>query len=205
MRRRRSENAVRDVPILVSREQRHAGLAGRCDAADQIKGFAFTWIDRDPTADRRHGIEHRARASRQRRAGVERNGIGSSAAATDEAQAISLVGDAFACQSGRNEQMEHPRRGFTRRLRTASTQDRLALAQDLRLDKQFAECRMRSVGGWKCEHDLRVARDFEYPARRRTVADTNSAQLDVVIGRDGDFSARLDTGCRRGETLHGRW
>ena len=67
------------------------------------------------------------------------------------------------------------------------------LADDLGFDKQFAECRVCRIGGRRCEHDFRVARDVEHPASGTTVGDADPAQLDVVFRRNGDHGMRLDT------------
>jgi hypothetical protein len=68
----------------------------------------------------------------------------------------------------------------------------LALAENLGFDKQFAERRVRRVRGRQCEHDFRVTRYIDRPASVRAVADVDSAELDVIIRRNGDLGLRLD-------------
>jgi len=180
-RRRHCENAIGNLPILVSLDQCHTRLACPADAADQIDDCGFTRIERDGTADRGHRIEHRARAPRQCRVVVQRLRISRGAAATDEAHAIRLIGDLSPCRLGRGQQMKHPGRRLAGSARTARAQDRLALGQDFGFDKQFAERRMCGVGGGRREHDFRVTRYIKRPACERTVGDADPAQLDIIF------------------------
>ena len=66
---------------------------------------------------------------------------------------------------------------------------RIALlrAEDLGLNKEIAERRMQRVRGRRCENDFRVARDVDRPARPGPVGDGDSAQFDVILGRDSDL------------------
>ena len=51
---------------------------------------------------------------------------------------------------------------------------------------------MRRVCGRRRKHDLRVTRDIERPTLTGSVGDGNSAQLDVILRRNGDFGVRVD-------------
>ena len=60
-------------------------------------------------------------------------------------------------------------------------------AEDLGLNKEIAERRMQGVRGRRGENDFRVTRDLDRPARPGAVGDGDAAQLDVVLGRNGDL------------------
>ena len=193
MRRRGSENAIRNLAILVSPDQPHAGFACLADAADQIDGCGFTRIERDATANRSHRIEHGTCAPRQGRVVVQCLRISRGAAATDELQAVRLVGDFCRCRLVRGQQVKHPWRWLIGGTRPARAQDRLALTHDLGFDKQFAERRVCRIRGRRCEHDFRVARYFDDPACARAVGNARPAHLDVIFRRNGDFGMHFDT------------
>ena len=191
-RRRGGDYAIRAPPILVSPDQPHARFACLADAADQINGCGFTGIERDATANRSHRIEHGTCAPRQGRLVMQYLRISRAAAATDELQAVRLVRDFSRCRLMRGQQVKHPWRRLIGGTRPTSAQDRLALTDDLGFDKQFAERRVCRIRGRRCEHDFRVARYIDAPARARAVANARPAHLDVIFRRNGDFGMRFD-------------
>ncbi len=89
-------------------------------------------------------------------------------------------------------QVKHPGHGFAEGAGPAGAEDRLALGEDLRLNKEVAERRMQRVRGRRCENDFRVTRDLDRPARPGAVGDGDSAEFDIILGRDGDFRMRVE-------------
>ena len=92
----------------------------------------------------------------------------------------------------RGQQVKHPRRELVVEARPARAQDRLVLAHDLGFDKEVRERRMRRVGGGRRKHDLGVTRDIERPTLAEALVMADSAQLDVILRRNGDFGVRVD-------------
>ena len=63
---------------------------------------------------------------------------------------------------------------------------------ELRLDEEVREGRMRRVGGRGREDDLRVGRHLDLARARSAVRERHLAHLGVVLRRDGDPEARRD-------------
>jgi len=89
-------------------------------------------------------------------------------------------------------QVKHPWGGFAEGAGPASAENRPLLAEDLGLNKEIAEGRMQGVRGRRGENDFRVTRDVDCSACPGAVGDLDSAQLDVILGRYGDFRMGVD-------------
>ena len=80
---------------------------------------------------------------------------------------------------------------FLMRSRPACTQNCLAVADYLRLDEQVTESRMGCVGRRAGQDHFCIARQFNRAWKSGKVPDADSAQLDVVFGRNGHFGVRV--------------
>ena len=107
--------------------------------------------------------------------------------AAQPAQAVSLIGNVSDVRTVHGHQMKHPWRVLVEGAGPASAEKRPLLADDLGLNKEITERRMQLVRGRRCENDLRVARYLDRSACPRAVGDGDSAQLDVILRRNGDL------------------
>ena len=89
---------------------------------------------------------------------MQRLRISRGAAATYEVPGGPSHKNFLPCRLMRAQQVEHPCCRLVGGPRAARAQDRLALADNLGFNKQFAERRVRRVRGRQCEHDFRVTR-----------------------------------------------
>ena len=88
--------------------------------------------------------------------------------------------------------MEHPRRVLVPGAGAAGAEDRLPVVDDLRLNKKIAERRMQRVRGRRRKDDFSVTRDLDLSARPAAVGDRDPAQLDIILGRNGDLGMGID-------------
>src|ERR1017187_3798324 len=88
--------------------------------------------------------------------------------------------------------MAQPRRAFFARARPARADNRLLLAQNLRLHEQVAERRMQRVGRRRRQDHLGVAGYFNSLSRAGRVGDADAPQLDIVLRRNGDLGMRVE-------------
>jgi hypothetical protein len=107
--------------------------------------------------------------------------MGDSVSPSDETQAVRLIRNLSDAGSVDGHQVKHPGRLLVEGARPSCAEDRLALGEDLGLDKQIAERRMQGVGGGGCEDDFRVTGDLDRPAGPRAVRDADPPQFDVIF------------------------
>ena len=69
----------------------------------------------------------------------------------------------------------------------ASAKNRPLPPDDLGLHKEIAERRMQCVRGGRRQNHFRITRHVDRSARPRAVGDSDSAQLDVILGRNSDL------------------
>ena len=138
------------------------------------------------------GIEHRARAARERRALAERRRGHDAAVAPDEAHPVRFIGHGVALRPAQHHLMKHPGCRLAAGAWSAGAEDGRLRMQDLGLHKEVAEGRMQGVRGGRGEHDLGVTGDLDHPAGARAVGETHPVQLDVVLRRDDDLGVGLD-------------
>ena len=112
--------------------------------------------------------------------------------ASQEFQPIGFVGHLADRRPVHHHEVEQEWRLVLIRPGPARAEDRLTGAQDFRLDEQVAEGRVRRVRRGGGEDDFRVTRDLDRPRLTRAVVDGDAAQLDVVLGRDGDLRVRIE-------------
>src|SRR3989304_8337996 len=83
--------------------------------------------------------------------------------------------------------MEHPLCLLLQGAGTAGAEDRLPMVDDLGLNKKIAEGRMQCIRSRRCKNYFRVTRDIDLSARPGAIDDSNSAQFNIIFGRNGDL------------------
>ncbi len=203
MRPRELEHAFGQPAVAILLDQRQAVGALVADADDQVHEHGLVRLQRDRAAAGRHRVEHRALGVGQRLAAEHRRGTLQVAAAADEAGAVGLVRHrrhvAVAARRVYRHQVEHPRRRILLRARPAIGQQGGQAVDDLGLHEQLAERRMLHVGRGRHQHHLAVAGDLDRARASRGVLDADAAQLDRVLGRDGDLGVGVDAGIAAAE------
>ena len=81
-------------------------------------------------------------------------------------------------------QVKHPGRLLALGAGPASAQDCLLSPDDLGLNKEIAERRMQCVGGGRRQDHFRITRHVDLSAPASAVGDSDSAQFDVILGRN---------------------
>ena len=113
--------------------------------------------------------------------------IGDGVSAADELHAIGLIGDFSDLRPMHGHQVKHPGRLLALGAGPASAEDCPLPADDLGLHKEIAERRMQCVGGGRRQNHFRVTRNVYRSARPRAVGDADTAQFDVILGRNSDL------------------
>ena len=140
------EDAIRQTPVLIFRDQAQARVAAFTDAGDNIDRHRFLGIEPDAMPDRHNRIQHRAFAARKRPA-AHRLRIGNGVAAADELHAVRLIGDFAGIGSMHGHQVKHPGRLLVAGAGPPRAKNRLPPGDDLGLHKKIAECRLQRIGG----------------------------------------------------------
>ena len=84
-------------------------------------------------------------------------------------------------------QVKHPWRLLVDGAGPASAEDGSLLADDLGLHKEIAERRMQCVRGGRRQDHFRITRHVDLSAPASAVGDRDSAQLDIILGRNNDL------------------
>ena len=161
------------------------------DAGDDVDHGRFLRFNRNGAANGHDRIEHRALAVRKRRRAVHCLRVGNAAAAAKKLGSVGFIGSRADRRAMHRHQMQHPGRMFFMRTRAAGAQNCLAVANNLGLHEQIAEGRMSCVRRGAGQNHFRVARQFNRASESGKVPDADSAQLDVVFGRNGHFGVRF--------------
>ena len=122
----------------------------------------------DPLAEAEDRIEHDARRAGQR-AAVERGRAVGVAAAADESRAIGLPFDGPLRPAFEAQDVHRPHGWLARIPRAPMAEQRRAVGQVFRFEKQLAERRMREIVGRRRQDDLRVAGDVDFADPRALV------------------------------------
>ena len=113
---------------------------------------------------------------------MHRRRVCEAATAPNEFASIGLVrGLAQRC-AVYHGQMEHPGRVLRARARATCAEHGLAFWQDLRLDKQLAEGRVRCIRGRVGQDGLSVTGQLNDALLHSPVCDADPAQLNVILG-----------------------
>ena len=118
--------------------------------------------------------------------------VGDRTATADEPQAVGLIRDFSDVRAVHGHQMKHPGGVLALGARPARAENRPLPAENLGLNKEIAERRMQRIRGRRGEDDLRITRDVNGSAFPGTVDDGDAAQLDVILGRNGNFRMRVE-------------
>ena len=143
---RQIENAIRQTLVLIFFDQALACVAAGADAGDNVDGCRLFRIERDLRPDGDNRIEHGALAARERRATAQGLRIGDGVSSPDEPHAVRLIGDSTGIRPVDRHQVKHPWSLLVAGAGPAGAEDRLAVADDLGLNKKVAEGRVQGVG-----------------------------------------------------------
>src|SRR5512139_1870171 len=80
--------------------------------------------------------------------------------------------------------MKQPWRTLADRAGSAPAENRLLRAKNFCLNKKIAECRVQCISGRRCEEYLCVARHIDRSAHFGPVCYVDSAQFNVILGRN---------------------
>ena len=155
----------------------------------------------DPPAQAEDRVEHRAGRPRERRARVERRGVGRRPAAAEEAGAVGLVLDA--------RRRPAPSTATTWTAQTGCWSATAGRRRQSRASEPGSHSVSRNSlpkAGWArsarvaAEHDLGVAGQLQLARAGVVVGQRDPADLGELLGRDGDLQQRLDRRRRGGGT-----
>src|SRR4030042_7192841 len=82
--------------------------------------------------------------------------------------------------------MKHPWWMLFTRTGPAGAENCPLRADDLGLNEQITEGRMKRVRGRRCENDFRITCDVDRSARTGAVSEGDPSQFDIILRRDGD-------------------
>jgi len=82
------------------------------------------------------------------------------------------------------------RRGYPEIARSSMAQQRRAVGQVFRLEKQLAKCRMREIIGRGSEDDLGVTGDIDFADPCALIDHRHPTDVDIVFSRHGDLELR---------------
>ena len=68
----------------------------------------------------------------------------------------------------------------------------MAVRQYFRLHEEIAKGGRLSIGHRGRQHDLSIRCDLDFPPRPRAISDTNPPQLDIILGRYGNFGMGIE-------------
>ncbi len=118
--------------------------------------------------------------------------VGDRISAADEPQTVGLIRAFSNVRAVHGHQMKHPGSVLALGAGPARAENRPLPAEDLGLNKEIAERRMQCIRGRRGEDDLRITCDIYGSAFPGMVDDGDAAQLDVILGRNGNFRMRVD-------------
>ena len=185
------EDPVRQVSVLVLAGQAGGRLPVRADAIHHVDCGGLLGFERDAVADCDDRIQDRAIGSRKGGVLAHRLRGHNALFPADKTHAVGFVGYLSGHSAAHGHQVEHPRRVLVDRTGAARAYDRTARSDDLGLDEQVAERRVRRIRQWCGEHDLRVARDVDLATGPRTIGDSHPAQFNVVFRGDDNLGMGL--------------
>ena len=184
------QNAIGRVSVAIFVDQGGDRGSGLGHPGHDVNARCVAGFNRDAAPDGQDGIQDRTGAVAQRLT-MHRRRIDGRSAAADERGSIRLVGDRTGALALNRDQVEGPGRPLLARARPARPQDRVALADQLGLDEEVAEHRVRGVRGGRREHQLGERRQLDRLRGGSPVRHAHATDLDVVLGRNADLRVQL--------------